>query len=68
MQWVRDRMAGIDGVLVTVAEINAIGGEGGMRSQPIQFSIRGNKLEELTTAAEAMRADWPAARSASWRR
>jgi HAE1 family hydrophobic/amphiphilic exporter-1 len=57
MQWVRDRMAGIDGVLVTVAEINAIGGESGMRSQPVQFSIRGNKLEELTTAAEAMRAE-----------
>jgi HAE1 family hydrophobic/amphiphilic exporter-1 len=44
-------------VLVTVAEINAIGGESGMRSQPVQFSIRGNKLEELTTAAEAMRAE-----------
>ena len=57
MQWVRDRMAGIDGVLVTVAEISAIGGGSGMRSQPIQFSIRGNNLEELTTAAEALRAE-----------
>ena len=57
MQWVRDRMTGIDGVLVTVAEINAVAGESGMRSQPVQFSIRGTKLEELVAAAEAMRAE-----------
>ncbi len=56
MQWVRDRMASIDGVLVTVAEINALGG-GGMRTQPVQFSIRGSNLEEITAAAEAMRAE-----------
>jgi HAE1 family hydrophobic/amphiphilic exporter-1 len=57
MKWVRDRIAGIDGVLVTVEEINPIGGDGGFRTQPIQFSIRGNDLEEVTTAAEALRAE-----------
>ncbi|MCY1061158.1 efflux RND transporter permease subunit [Nannocystis sp. SCPEA4] len=54
MQWVRDRMAGIDGVQITVAEISPLGGDGG-RSQPIQFSIRGNDLAELTAAANALR-------------
>jgi HAE1 family hydrophobic/amphiphilic exporter-1 len=56
MNWVRDRLAGaVPGVLVTVEEVNPLGGEGGFRSQPIQFSIRGTKLEEVIAAAEAMR-------------
>jgi HAE1 family hydrophobic/amphiphilic exporter-1 len=54
MQWVRDRMAGVDGVQISVQEISALGGEG-QRSQPLQFSIRGNDLGELTAAATALK-------------
>jgi hypothetical protein len=55
MNWVRDRLAGIPGVKVTVEEVNPLGGDGGFRSQAIQFSIRGTDLAEVTRAAEALR-------------
>ena len=57
MQWARDRFAGIEGVLVTVEEVNLFGGDGGFRTQPVQFSIRGTDLDEVTTAAQALRAE-----------
>jgi HAE1 family hydrophobic/amphiphilic exporter-1 len=57
MQWARDRYAGIEGVLVTVEEVNLFGGDGGFRTQPVQFSIRGTNLDEVTTAAQALRAE-----------
>ena len=55
MNWVRDRLTGIPGVNITVEEVNPLGGEGGFRSQAIQYSIRGNDLAEVTAAAEALR-------------
>ncbi|MBK7828170.1 efflux RND transporter permease subunit [Nannocystis sp.] len=57
MQWARDRFAGIAGVLVTVEEVNLFGGDGGFRTQPVQFSIRGTNLDEVTAAAQALRAE-----------
>ncbi len=55
MNWVRDRLAGIPGVNITVEEVNPLGGEGGFRSQAIQFSIRGTDLLEVTKAATDLR-------------
>ena len=43
--------------MITVEEINLFGGDGGFRTQPIQYSIRGNDLGEVTAAAEALRAE-----------
>lgn len=60
MNWVRDRLAGIEGVNITVEEINPLGGEGGQRSQAIQFSIRGTDLLEVTKAAEDLRKEMAA--------
>ena len=57
MSWARERFAGIEGVVITVEEINLFGGDGGFRTQPIQYSIRGNDLGEVTAAAEALRAE-----------
>ncbi len=57
MTWARERFAGIEGVLVTVEEINLFGGDGGFRTQPVQYSIRGTDLTEVTAAAEALRAE-----------
>lgn len=57
MNWARERFAGVEGVLVTVEEINLFGGDGGFRTQPVQFSIRGADLDEVTTAAQALRAE-----------
>jgi len=57
MAWARERFSGIEGVLVTVEEINLFGGDGGFRTQPVQFSIRGTDLDEVTAAAQALRAE-----------
>ena len=57
MSWARERFAGVEGVLITVEEINLFGGDGGFRTQPVQFSIRGADLDEVTSAAQALRAE-----------
>jgi HAE1 family hydrophobic/amphiphilic exporter-1 len=54
MAWIRERYHGLNGPLITVNEVNAIGGDSGFRSQPIQFNIRGKDMAELTAAAEAL--------------
>jgi HAE1 family hydrophobic/amphiphilic exporter-1 len=41
MAWIRERYAPIKSAVITVNEINMIGGDSGFRSQPVQFNIRG---------------------------
>ncbi|MBK8264331.1 MAG: efflux RND transporter permease subunit [Nannocystis sp.] len=55
--WVRERMAGVQGAIITVAQIDPIGGDAGFRTQPIQFSIRGPELDEVIAAADALKAE-----------
>ena len=57
MSWVRARMADVEGANITVQIIDAIGGDSGFRSQPIQFSIRGSDLDEVVAAAEALKVE-----------
>ena len=57
MAWVRDRYADTKGAMFTVNPINAVGGEGGFKSQPIQFNIRGKDMVELQAAADALKAE-----------
>jgi len=60
MAWVRERTAvsvaeaGMDGLKVTVGEIDVFGGDSGFRTQPIQFSLRGSDMDELSAAADAL--------------
>ena len=57
MAWVRERLAdlGERGVSVKVEMIDPFGGDG-FRQQQIQFTIRGNDMDQLVTAAEALAA------------
>lgn len=57
MRWVRERLQHLDGALITVVEIDAVGGDSGFRVQPIQFSIRGSDLDQVVQAAEALKAE-----------
>ncbi len=57
MNWVRERMADVQGAIITVEKIDPIGGDSGFRSQPIQYSIRGNNLDEVVAAADALKAE-----------
>ncbi len=63
MTWVRERMAGTEGANITVQLIDAIGGDSGFRTQPIQFSIRGSNLDEVVAAADALKAELAASGS-----
>jgi HAE1 family hydrophobic/amphiphilic exporter-1 len=54
MAWVRERYQGLKGANVTVNEVNPVGGESGFRSQPIQYNIRGENMDELVKAADAL--------------
>lgn len=51
MTWVRERYAATEGAKITVGEAN---GEG---QEPIQYSIRGNNLNELVQASEALKTE-----------
>ncbi|HET6613173.1 MAG TPA: efflux RND transporter permease subunit, partial [Kofleriaceae bacterium] len=57
MAWVRARFADLDNVLTTVVPVDAIGGGGGFRSQPIQLNIRGPNLDELNAVADKIIAE-----------
>jgi hydrophobic/amphiphilic exporter-1 (mainly G- bacteria), HAE1 family len=57
MAWVRRRYQDITGALITVNQVNLIGGESGFRSQPIQFNIRGTDMAELEKAARDLMAE-----------
>ncbi|HTM21006.1 MAG TPA: efflux RND transporter permease subunit [Kofleriaceae bacterium] len=57
MAWVRRRYQGIAGALITVNQVNMIGGDSGFRSQPIQFNIRGTDMAELEKAASDLMAE-----------
>lgn len=55
MAWVRERVADLakDNVQVKVEQIDPFGGDG-FRQQAIQFSVRGNDMDQLVAAAEAL--------------
>jgi HAE1 family hydrophobic/amphiphilic exporter-1 len=57
MAWVRNRYADVEDATIAVVPVNMIGGSGGMRSQAIQFNIRGRDLDELNRAAAALVAE-----------
>lgn len=57
MDWVRERMGSVQGATITVEKIDPMGGDAGFRSQPIQYSIRGNNLDEVVVAADALKAE-----------
>jgi hydrophobic/amphiphilic exporter-1 (mainly G- bacteria), HAE1 family len=57
MAWVRQRYTGVKGALITVNQVNAIGGDSGFRSQPIQFNIRGRDMAEISKAADTLLAE-----------
>ncbi len=57
MAWVRQRYAGAKGAIISVNQVNAIGGDSGFRSQPIQFNIRGRDMAEIAKTAEALMAE-----------
>ncbi len=56
MNWVRDRLGEVEGANVTVQQIDAVGGDSGFRSQPVQYSIRSNDLEAAVAAGERLKA------------
>jgi HAE1 family hydrophobic/amphiphilic exporter-1 len=56
MGWVRSRLGGIRDANVTVQEINAVGGQA-FRAQPVQFYIRGDRMEQLVKAADDLKAE-----------
>ena len=56
MAWVRERVSDVKGASVTVEAIDALAGDGGFRTQPVQFSIRGSNMDELIEASEALKA------------
>ncbi len=57
MAWARERYAPLveRGLKVSVNEINAVGGDSGFKSQPIQFNLRGKDMDRLIAAAEALK-------------
>jgi HAE1 family hydrophobic/amphiphilic exporter-1 len=57
MAWVRTRYSGVKSALISVNPINAIGGDNGFKSQPIQFNIRGRDMAEIEKAASALVAE-----------
>jgi HAE1 family hydrophobic/amphiphilic exporter-1 len=57
MAWLRQRYSGVDAATISVAELDMMGGESGFRTQPIQFNVRGDDLEELARAGEALKAE-----------
>ncbi len=59
MAWARARYAPLTerGLKISVNEINAVGGDSGFKSQPIQFNLRGKDMERLSAAAEALKAE-----------
>ena len=52
MAWIRDRYSSVKGALITVADLGMF--EGGGRTEPIQFGISGDNLDEMVTAADAL--------------
>jgi hydrophobic/amphiphilic exporter-1 (mainly G- bacteria), HAE1 family len=57
MAWVRERYAKVKEANITVNIIDAIGGNSGFRSQPVQFNIRGKDMDELVKASNALIAE-----------
>ena len=57
MRWTRERLAAVEGAMITVDQLDPFGNDGGFRSQPVQFSIRGTDLAEVVAAADALKAE-----------
>jgi HAE1 family hydrophobic/amphiphilic exporter-1 len=56
MAWVRARLKGVQGALISVQEIQAVGGQA-FRSQPVQFYVRGSDMDELVRATDALKGE-----------
>jgi HAE1 family hydrophobic/amphiphilic exporter-1 len=55
MAWVRARLGKVKDAIVTVQQINAVGG-GAFRAQPVQFYVRGSDMAELVKVTDALKA------------
>ncbi len=55
MAWARARYQSLENVLITAAEISPIGGDSGFRSQPIQFNVRGEDMQELVKVTNRLK-------------
>jgi HAE1 family hydrophobic/amphiphilic exporter-1 len=55
MAWVRARLGKVKDAIVTVQEINAVGGQA-FRAQPVQFYVRGSDMDELVKVTDALKA------------
>jgi HAE1 family hydrophobic/amphiphilic exporter-1 len=56
MAWVRTRLKGVKDALISVQEINAVGGQA-FRSQPVQFYVRGSDMDQLVDATDKLKAE-----------
>ncbi len=52
MAWARERYRNVKGAVISVAELGMF--EGGGRTEPIQFAIRGDDLDDMVKAADAL--------------
>jgi hydrophobic/amphiphilic exporter-1 (mainly G- bacteria), HAE1 family len=57
MAWVRERFSDVKQATISVNLIDAVGGGGGWRTQPIQLNIRGKDMDELISVSEKMIAE-----------
>ncbi|MFO0569781.1 MAG: efflux RND transporter permease subunit [Polyangiaceae bacterium] len=57
MAWARQRYGKVPDVKVTAQPINAVGGGGGFRQQPIQFNVRGKDMDELVRVTSALKSE-----------
>lgn len=55
MAWARARYGDLDSAMITAAQINAIGGDSGFRSQPIQLNVRGEDMEQLVLVTNRLK-------------
>ena len=58
MAWLRERYAPLSGkgLKLAVNQLNLVGGDSGFKSQPIQYNLRGKDMDELTKAADDLKA------------
>jgi HAE1 family hydrophobic/amphiphilic exporter-1 len=57
MAWVRKRFAQTQSATITIQEADMFGGSSGFRQQPVQFNLRGDRLEELATVADTLKGE-----------
>jgi HAE1 family hydrophobic/amphiphilic exporter-1 len=57
MAWIRKRFAGAGSANITVQELDIFGGSSGFRSQPVQYNVRGDDLEELAAVSARLKTE-----------